>query len=130
MIGDLASRGPKTFVFDLDGVVYVDRAAIPGAGETLTALAQAGHQVLFATNNSSRSVGTVVGQEHRVGGPRCRGGRGHEDVDEPRRSVVGAAVLVHHQSEAVEKVLIGVGSIAPVAAPVGVAAGERGLDQR
>ena len=60
MIGTLADDHPKTFVFDLDGVVYVDRAGVPGAGEALTALRRAGHQVLFATNNSSRSVGTVV----------------------------------------------------------------------
>lgn len=56
----IAGDDPKTFVFDLDGVVYVDHAGVPGAGETLTALDQAGHQVLFATNNSSRAVGTVV----------------------------------------------------------------------
>lgn len=60
MIGGRTGGGLKTFVFDLDGVVYVDRAAVPGAGETLTALDRAGHQILFATNNSSRAVGTVV----------------------------------------------------------------------
>ena len=60
MMGAIADGGPKTFVFDLDGVVYVDHAGVPGAGETLTALGQAGHQVLFATNNSSRAVTTVV----------------------------------------------------------------------
>jgi len=60
MISDLAGGGPKTFVLDLDGVVYVDHAGVPGAGEALTALDRAGHQVLFATNNSSRAVGTVI----------------------------------------------------------------------
>jgi len=52
---------PKTFVFDLDGVVYLGGVAIPGAGAALTGLRDGGHQVLFATNNSARSVSTVMG---------------------------------------------------------------------
>ena len=60
MIRDLSSDAQKTFVFDLDGVVYVDRTGVPGAGQTLAALDGAGHQVLFATNNSSRAVDTVI----------------------------------------------------------------------
>jgi 4-nitrophenyl phosphatase len=58
--GDLLDGPPKTFVFDLDGVVYVDEAGVPGARATLEALEGAGHQVLFATNNSSRAVDTVI----------------------------------------------------------------------
>ncbi|MGB9359627.1 MAG: HAD-IIA family hydrolase [Acidimicrobiia bacterium] len=60
MSGDLADGRSKTFVFDLDGVVYVDHIGVPGAGETLEYLERAGHQVLFATNNSSRDVASVV----------------------------------------------------------------------
>ena len=60
MTGDLADGRPKTFVFDLDGVVYVDHMGVPGAGETLAFLERSGHQVLFATNNSSRAVDAVV----------------------------------------------------------------------
>ena len=60
MIGDISDGRPKTFVFDLDGVVYVDHMGVPGAGETLTFLERTGHQVLFATNNSSRAVDAVV----------------------------------------------------------------------
>ena len=60
MIRDISSVGPKTFIFDLDGVVYVDHSGVPGAGETLAALSREGHQVLFATNNSSRAVDTVI----------------------------------------------------------------------
>jgi len=60
MNGSLADGRPKTFVFDLDGVVYIDHMGVPGAGETLTFLDRAGHQVLFATNNSSRAVDAVV----------------------------------------------------------------------
>lgn len=60
MIQDLRSDSPKTFVFDLDGVVYVDHTGVPGAGDVLTSLDRAGHQVLFATNNSSRAAAAVV----------------------------------------------------------------------
>jgi HAD superfamily hydrolase (TIGR01450 family) len=61
MIDALADGSAKTFVFDLDGVVYLDKTAVPGAGEALTALRDGGHQILFATNNSARAVETVVG---------------------------------------------------------------------
>jgi len=60
MTDSLSRNTQKTFVFDLDGVVYLDKAGVPGAGEALTALRDAGHQVLFATNNSARAVETVV----------------------------------------------------------------------
>lgn len=56
----LVADGPKTFIFDLDGVVYLDSEGVPGAGETLNALRADGHQVLFATNNSVRALSTVV----------------------------------------------------------------------
>lgn len=68
MTGDLVGGHPKTFVFDLDGVVYVDSVGVPGARETLEALDHAGHQVLFATNNSSRAVDSVIESiEQRTG---------------------------------------------------------------
>lgn len=60
MNGHLADGEPKSFVLDLDGVVYVDHVGVPGAGETLSFLERSGHQVLFATNNSSRAVSAVV----------------------------------------------------------------------
>jgi len=60
MTDRLSSDTQKTFVFDLDGVVYLDKEGVPGAGETLTGLRDAGHQVLFATNNSARAAETVV----------------------------------------------------------------------
>lgn len=60
MSGRLADGRPKTFVFDLDGVVYVDHMGVRGAGETLGYLERSGHQVLFATNNSSRDVASVI----------------------------------------------------------------------
>jgi 4-nitrophenyl phosphatase len=49
-----------SFVFDLDGVIYVDGEAIPGAAETLAALEAAGHQLLFVTNNATRGRSNLV----------------------------------------------------------------------
>ncbi|MEN8238590.1 MAG: HAD-IIA family hydrolase [Actinomycetota bacterium] len=57
-----------TIVFDLDGVVYVDSHAVPGAGEALRAIADAGWHIVFATNNSTRSATTVLEHiEQRTG---------------------------------------------------------------
>ena len=44
-----------TVVCDLDGVIYLGDEAVPGAGDALGVLRDAGHQVLFCTNNSSRT---------------------------------------------------------------------------
>jgi HAD superfamily hydrolase (TIGR01450 family) len=44
-----------TVVCDLDGVVYLGRDGIEGAGEALRRLEAGGRRVVFATNNSSRT---------------------------------------------------------------------------
>ena len=49
-------------VCDLDGVVYIEDEPIPGAGDALAALDEAGYFVLFATNNSSRTTAEVIGK--------------------------------------------------------------------
>jgi phosphoglycolate/pyridoxal phosphate phosphatase family enzyme len=41
-----------TYIFDLDGVVYLGNTPISGAPETITALQSAGKNVYFLTNNS------------------------------------------------------------------------------
>ncbi len=45
----------RTFVFDLDGVVYRGEQPLPGAAETIETLQHFGHQVCFFTNNSTQS---------------------------------------------------------------------------
>ncbi len=45
----------KTFVFDLDGVVYRGEQPLPGVADTIQTLRHLGHQVYFFTNNSSKS---------------------------------------------------------------------------
>ncbi|MGI9584096.1 MAG: HAD-IIA family hydrolase [Acidimicrobiia bacterium] len=52
------SRG--TVVLDLDGVVYLDAEGIPGAGPALESLATAGWELLYATNNSSKTSDMVA----------------------------------------------------------------------
>lgn len=47
-------------LFDLDGVVYLGRSAVPGAAEGLAALRQRGTHIGFVTNNAARSPQAVV----------------------------------------------------------------------
>ena len=47
-------------VCDLDGVVYLSEAGIPGAGEALAALEQRGYRLVFATNAPIRTAAEVA----------------------------------------------------------------------
>ncbi len=47
---------PFPVLCDLDGVVWLAHAPIPGSVEAIAALRRAGHRVLFVTNNSSATV--------------------------------------------------------------------------
>jgi glycerol-1-phosphatase len=60
-----ASEGPlwdayDVAMLDLDGVVYVGPAAVPGAPDHLDAARQAGMQLAYVTNNASRTPDTVA----------------------------------------------------------------------
>ncbi|MHB8344549.1 MAG: HAD-IIA family hydrolase [Ferrimicrobium sp.] len=48
------------WLIDLDGVVWRFNDAIPGAGEAVRLLREAGHSVYFVTNNSTLSRGDYV----------------------------------------------------------------------
>jgi 4-nitrophenyl phosphatase len=65
-----ASAGDKvsTVVCDLDGVVYVEKAGIPGAGEALARLRNAGIALVFVTNNSTKTSQMVVDDIEAVTG--------------------------------------------------------------
>lgn len=56
-------------MFDLDGVVYADGRAIPGAAEGIGAIRDAGTAVAFVTNNASRPPARVADQLSRLGVP-------------------------------------------------------------
>ena len=45
----------ELFLFDLDGVVYIDDKPTPGAVETINKIKSIGKKVLFLTNNPARS---------------------------------------------------------------------------
>ena len=57
----------RTFVFDLDGVVYRGEQLLPGAVDTIETLRQLGHQVYFFTNNSSKTREFYVEKLQRMG---------------------------------------------------------------
>ena len=57
-----------TYVFDLDGVMYLGDTAIPHAAEAVRRLCQAGRQVFFLTNNSGRTRRDYQDKLARVNG--------------------------------------------------------------
>ncbi len=57
-----------TFVFDLDGVLYLGETAIPHAAEAVTRLTESGRRVYFLTNNSGRTRRDYVEKLARVNG--------------------------------------------------------------
>ncbi len=49
----MVNASPKTYVFDLDGVIYRGEIPLPHASETLLELEHRGRKVFFFTNNSA-----------------------------------------------------------------------------
>ena len=62
-------HGHDGLLCDLDGVVYAGGGAVPGAVETLTALAERGVPVGFVTNNASRAPESVAEHLRSLGVP-------------------------------------------------------------
>lgn len=62
----------SNLIFDLDGVVYLGNETVPGAGETLERLDTDGHNILFCTNNSSRTRAQSAEKIRRVTGYAAR----------------------------------------------------------
>lgn len=59
--------GYDAALFDLDGVIYLGPAAVPGASEAMAELEAAGKAVMYVTNNAARSADTVVRQLQGLG---------------------------------------------------------------
>jgi HAD superfamily hydrolase (TIGR01458 family) len=57
----------KGILFDLDGVLYVGAAAVPGAAQTLDWVRERGIPHLFVTNTSSRPRTAIVEKLARLG---------------------------------------------------------------
>lgn len=64
----MATETRGTVVFDLDGVVYLGSQTIPGSGSALREINDRGWQLLFATNNSSRTPAQVADKIHSLTG--------------------------------------------------------------
>jgi HAD superfamily hydrolase (TIGR01450 family) len=56
-------------LLDLDGVVYLSRAAVPGAPEALAEARRGGMRLAFVTNNASRSASAIAAQLTGLGVP-------------------------------------------------------------
>jgi len=63
---------PTDLVFDLDGVVWVGDDAIGNSGRVLAQATSAGINVLFVTNNASRTRGELVAQIREITGFEAR----------------------------------------------------------
>jgi HAD superfamily hydrolase (TIGR01450 family) len=74
------------WILDLDGVVWLSEDVIPGVPEAVSRLREAGHTILFLTNNSSRCVGDLVEKFEGMGIP--------VEADEIVTSAQAAATLV------------------------------------
>lgn len=65
--GDVLARVHDVALLDLDGVVYVGAAAVPGAVEQLVEAGKAGLRLGYVTNNASRPPGEVAAHLREVG---------------------------------------------------------------
>lgn len=60
-------NGIDAFLIDLDGVLYTGATPIPGGAETLTLLDQLGYRVVFLSNTTQRSRGSVQAKLQSMG---------------------------------------------------------------
>lgn len=75
MAGDLPPRGTgeplaalyDVALLDLDGVVYLGGAPIPGAADALAKAVASGMRLAFVTNNASRTPSAIAAQLTRLG---------------------------------------------------------------
>lgn len=70
MLGEHArplGEAHQLVMFDLDGVIYVGGAAVPGAPEAVAALRGAGRHIAFVTNNASRTPDDVAARLESLG---------------------------------------------------------------
>src|SRR5688572_3638783 len=64
-------RRIRAVLLDLDGVVYLEHAPIPGAARAIAALRARGVRVLFATNNATHTRAGFAARLRAMGIP-CR----------------------------------------------------------
>src|SRR6185503_15577612 len=59
--------GMTAILLDIDGVLHVSGAVIPGAPEAVRALRDAGHGVRFVTNNTTRARSELAAELRSLG---------------------------------------------------------------
>ena len=57
------------WILDLDGVIWLSEEPIPGSAEAIAALRDAGHRVIFLTNNAGPRVSELVAKLEGMGVP-------------------------------------------------------------
>ena len=60
-------RSVETFVFDLDGVIWIGGSLVDGVKEALDDLRSAGKSIIFATNNAMRTRAEVASRLQALG---------------------------------------------------------------
>lgn len=95
----MSGRGMNV-LFDLDGVVYLGDQGISGAGQALTGVERRGCQVLFCTNNSSRTRAATARKINRTTGYPAR-------VDQVITSAMAAAHLLAEESLPLSSFVLG-----------------------
>lgn len=99
MSGSTSPRPSRPAIaLDLDGVIWRGRRNIPGSGEAVAALRDAGHSIGFVSNNSTAPIGAVV-RRHGLAGVEAEAAEvitSAQAAAAHMRSVLptGAAVLV------------------------------------
>ena len=68
-LSDDALRGVRALLIDLDGVLYVEDRALPGAAEAVENLRAADLTLRFVTNTTAHSRATTLGKLHRLAIP-------------------------------------------------------------
>jgi glycerol-1-phosphatase len=85
-------------LLDLDGVVYIGQAAVPGAAQALDRVRAAGVRTAFVTNNASRPPGVVADHLRELGV--------HADDDDVVTSAQAASALLARRFPAGSAVLV------------------------
>lgn len=87
---------PDAIICDLDGVLYRGEEGLPGAGEALAALAGAGIELHFVTNNSTKTPSEAAAKIRRLTGFAA----------DPSRVVTSADAAVHMVASAAPPTLL------------------------
>jgi len=103
-----------TLILDLDGVVYLDSEGVPGARETLERFRDSGWQLLYATNNSTKTGATVA--EHI----RSRTGFHADPADAVTSAMAAARHVANDVEGATSAMVVGAPSISTELAARGI----------